>query len=243
MQNIGVQKEAIISYWTRRSTDFANLRQEELKSQKADLWIREILPYIPKDRSIRILDVGTGSGFFSILLAEEGYEHVTGIDLTPSMIEQARRLSSGMERQPDFRVMDAEYPEFADESFDVILTRNLTWTLPHLADAYQNWFRILKQGGVLLNFDADYGSREDTDTDLPANHAHRGISDELTRDHEKIMEALPNTYLSRPGTDVELLKISGFQKVSADFRLSDRVYGVVDKFYNPCRMFALRAYK
>ncbi len=34
-------------------------------------------------------------------------------------------------------VMDAENPEFADESFDVVISRNLTWTLPHADRAYE----------------------------------------------------------------------------------------------------------
>ena len=31
--------------------------------------------------------------------------------------------------------MDAEKPDFAPHSFDVLVTRNLTWGLPHLAEA------------------------------------------------------------------------------------------------------------
>ena len=51
---------------------------------------------------------------------------------------------------------DAEKLDFADESFDVVISRNLTWTLPHPIDAYQEWMRVLKKGGVLINFDAEY---------------------------------------------------------------------------------------
>ena len=119
--------EAVISYWGKRSEDFAGLRQRELRSNKADRWRNEILPRIPADRQqTRILDVGTGSGFFPIILAGEGYQYVTGIDLTPEMIRQARKLTGTMENAPDFYVMDAEKLSFPSESFDVILTRNLT---------------------------------------------------------------------------------------------------------------------
>ena len=59
--------------------------------------------------------MGCGTGFFSILLAREGYE-VTGIDLTPGMIRGAEELAaeelSAEERSRcRFQVMDAENPE------------------------------------------------------------------------------------------------------------------------------------
>ncbi|MCC8065981.1 MAG: class I SAM-dependent methyltransferase [Clostridiales bacterium] len=240
-QNI---KETVVAYWDVRAEDFAAQRREELVSNKAERWKREILPYIPKDRKhTRILDVGTGAGFFPLLLAEEGYEDVTGIDLTPAMIERAEQLAEGLDPRPVFCVMDAEQPVFPSETFDVILTRNLTWTLPHPDRAYREWYRLLRKGGVLLNFDADYGEEEKPGVELPREHAHMQIAPELTRKHGEIMAALPNTYLKRPGVDIEYLKNAGFAGVTVDFQLSDRIYQEIDKFYNPARMFALRAKK
>ena len=46
--------------------------------------------------------------------------------------------------------MDAENPDFPDGTFDVIVSRNLTWTLPDAEHAYQEWFRVLKPGGHLV---------------------------------------------------------------------------------------------
>ena len=44
-------------------------------------------------------------------------------------------------------------PEFSDGTFDVLVTRNLTWTLPDAGKkAYREWSRVLKEDGVLLNF-------------------------------------------------------------------------------------------
>ena len=41
-------------------------------------------------------------------------------------------------------------------AFDVIVTRNLTWDLPHPESAYREWHRVLRSGGILLNFDANW---------------------------------------------------------------------------------------
>lgn len=43
-----------------------------------------------------------------------------------------------------------------DESMDVIVTRNLTWNLEAPQKAYEEWYRVLKKGGILLNFDAGW---------------------------------------------------------------------------------------
>ena len=104
----------------------------------------------PRGRTLRVLDVGTGTGFFACLLAAEGHE-ATGIDLTPDMIAHAGHMAAVLGQDVRFLLMDAEEPDFEDESFDVLVTRNLTWTLPHIEKAYREWFRILKPGGVLLN--------------------------------------------------------------------------------------------
>ena len=48
--------------------------------------------------------------------------------------------------------MNAEELTFAPESFDVIVSRNLTWNLHDPKKAYQSWERVLKSGGLLLNF-------------------------------------------------------------------------------------------
>lgn len=98
-----------------------------------------------------------GTGFFACLFAAEGHE-ATGIDLTPDMIKHAEHMAAVLGLDATFRIMDAENPDFEPESFDVLVTRNLTWTLPHVEKAYREWYRILKPGGVLINFDADYSA-------------------------------------------------------------------------------------
>lgn len=75
---------------------------------------------------------------------KEGYQ-VTGVDLTPDMVENARTLAEEEKTDCEFFVMDAENLRFADESFDVVISRNLTWTLPDVKSAYREWVRVLKK--------------------------------------------------------------------------------------------------
>ena len=107
--------------------------------------------------------------------------------LTPEMVVNAKKLAKEEQVEPTFLVMDAEKLEFEDASFDMVISRNLTWTLPHAEEAYQEWKRVLKPGGILLNFDANYGNDDCSDTSgLPKNHAHYTVGDELLQECEEI---------------------------------------------------------
>ena len=151
-------KEFIEDYWTKRAPGFKSLRREELQSEKMRQWQEEICRHLPTEKPLKILDIGCGAGFFSILLAAKGYD-VTGIDLTESMIEEAAALAAEEKSNARFQVMDAEKLAFPDKTFDVIVSRNVTWNLPHPEKAYVEWLRVLKTGGLLLNYDAQVSSR------------------------------------------------------------------------------------
>ena len=150
-----------ITYWTRRAPSYSDVNQEELSGSQHSVWSRVIDQRIQShfgNRSrdqIRLLDVGTGPGFFAIILAELGYQ-VTAVDYTEAMLNQARKNAGPLASIIDFRRMDAEQLTFPDGAFDVIVSRNLTWNLPSPAKAYSQWTRVLKENGLLLNFDANW---------------------------------------------------------------------------------------
>ena len=139
----------IRKYWGRRAPSFSdNINQED-----PDRWMDVIEQEIPVSENCRVLDIGTGPGFFAVALAKRGYD-VTAVDLTPEMLEQAKKNAGPLAEKIHFLPMDAEHLDFPDNSFDVLVTRNLTWNLEHPDQAYAEWFRVMRPGGTLLNFDA-----------------------------------------------------------------------------------------
>ena len=50
--------------------------------------------------------------------------------------------------------MDCHNLNFPDETFDMVICRNITWTLDDPQKAYKEWLRVLKKGGRLLVSDA-----------------------------------------------------------------------------------------
>ena len=237
------RKEQIVHYWEKRSESFLEQRRSELANPIAKRWMKEIEKQIPAGRRLKILDVGCGAGFFSILLAKEGHE-VFGIDLTPEMIENAIQLAEEENADCCFRVMDAENPMFADETFDVVISRNLTWTLPNAEHAYGEWMRVLKTGGVLLNFDANYGKEDVADTKgLPEAHAHFKVGNEMLEECERIKSQLPISRKNRPAYDVAVLCENTAGEIRIDTSLGKRIYLEKDEFYNPAPMFSICAVK
>ena len=154
-----VLKKRITHYWSIRARAFADQRLRELDSPKARRWLEEIVPKLPEsadNKPLRVLDVGAGTGFFTFLLSPLGHE-VVGIDLTPAMIAKAKELARHLNISAEFFVMDAEAPSFAPGSFDAVISRNLTWTLPNLERAYRAWAKLLRPGGVLIKHELQPG--------------------------------------------------------------------------------------
>lgn len=248
-------KEQVENYWTKRADGFLELREAELHSNKYDRWEKEILYQLKEyelrlkkhngaelKNQLRILDIGCGCGFFGIILARNGYK-VTGIDLTPAMIERGKEFAIKHKCTMELLVMDAEKLEFEDDTFDVIISRNLTWTLPHIKEAYKEWRRVLKTGGLLLNYDAEYSKSYKKQDELPKEHAHCNISSQLKQQCHDIYNMLPSNTYSRPDWDRITLKEIGMNQINIKENAAKEIYIEKDKFYIADPIFRISAYK
>lgn len=150
-----MEQEIIEKFWTQASENYSNIINDELKSYRPEEWGALILGQGPAKPVLDILDTGTGPGFFAIILSQAGHR-VTGIDSAEGMLEKARANAAKFGVAPEFRQMDCHELPFPDQSFDLIVSRNVTWTLREPAEVYRQWQRILRPGGRLLIFDANW---------------------------------------------------------------------------------------
>lgn len=148
-------KKRIRHGWDISARGYSDLIQEDFYDERKYSWLDTILENSPQKDDMKILDTGCGPGFFSIILSEAGFD-VTGIDLSSQMIIEAEKNAEAMETDAIFKVMDIQHPDFEDDTFDLIVSRNVVWSLSEPESAYKNWFRILKPGGRLLVFDGDH---------------------------------------------------------------------------------------
>ena len=141
--------------------------------------------------------------------------------------------------------MDAENLDFPNESFDVILSRNLTWTLPNVENAYTQWYRVLRPNGILMNFDANYGNTsfyEETKK-INKDNVHKNVDSKLLKECDNIKNDLLISFKNRPFWDIEFLTSLGFE-CSCDYtNINNKLHGSKDKFCNPTKMFALYCIK
>ena len=246
------------SYWTGRAASYSEVNQLELSTQQRRKWSdclhAEIARQFPNSASefLRVLEVGTGPGFFAILLREIGYD-VTAIDLTPAMLAEAKKNAGEFAGKICWMEMNAEALDFADASFDVVVSRNLTWNLPHPDKAYAEWTRVLKPGGLLLNFDANwYAYLFDDEAQAAydrdrANSAERGVWDQNVGENFDVMEDIarrvPLSNIRRPEWDLALLQGLGLQ-AEADGQIWQHVWSEEEKLnFSSTPLFLVRAVK
>ena len=238
-------EQRVKDYWTQRSHDFGTVRKNELENEMGQRWLYEIEQFLPEGGSLDILDVGTGTGFFAVLLAQQGHR-VEGIDLTPAMLEEARTLAKQRNLDITFREMDAQNLAYPDGTFDVVISRNLTWTLPDPQRAYASWFRVLKPGGVLLNFDAEYAAHvrshsvQNRKVAPDSPYGHVGMTDALQQENDAITLSM-DIGQARPEWDGEVLTRVGFQSCQTDTQVGKRLLGELDLTTAP--MFGIFARK
>ena len=237
--------QRVKDYWTQRSHDFGTVRKNELENEMGQRWLHEIQRFLPEGRKLDILDVGTGTGFFAILLAEKGHR-VEGIDLTPAMLEEARWLAKQRNLDITFREMDAQNLDYPNDSFDVVISRNLTWTLPDPERAYASWFQVLKPGGVLLNFDAEYAAHvrshsvQNRKVAPDSPYGHVGMTEALQKENDDITLSM-DIGQARPEWDRQVLQKIGFSRCQIDKEVGQRLLGALDLTTAP--MFGIIARK
>jgi SAM-dependent methyltransferase len=96
----------------------------------------------------RVLDVGCGTGVVAVTAARLGAQ-VTGLDLTPALLERARENARIAGVEVDWREGDVENLPFADDAFDVVLSQFGHMFAPRPAVAVAQMLRVLKPGGTI----------------------------------------------------------------------------------------------
>jgi ubiquinone/menaquinone biosynthesis C-methylase UbiE len=97
-----------------------------------------------------VLDLGSGAGTDSLVAAQMvgASGSVTGIDMTPEMLEKARASAAEMGvENVTFIEADAERLPFDDGSYDVVISNGVIDLIPDKDAVFSEIFRVLAPGG------------------------------------------------------------------------------------------------
>ena len=100
-------------------------------------------------KRMHVLDVGCGTGNFSLKLARLGLK-VTGIDVSSDMLHAAERKAEEEELAIDFLLMDAHDIKFKDNYFDGVFSMAALEFMDKPERALDEMFRVVKKGGRIL---------------------------------------------------------------------------------------------
>lgn len=257
--------EEIKDYWNGRANTYSNGVRGELGDERRRWWELEFQA-VAKDvlvaaqgegRPARVLDIGCGPGFFSVLFAAKGCA-VDACDGSVEMLAHAR--SNVAEQLPDANVnfyrADFHSLPFDDNSFDLAVARNVTWLTRDPLAAYAEWLRVIRPGGKLVVFDSNWylyltdpALAEARCADMQSNALEgwdedaRASSDEERR-CEEIALQLPMTSIVRPAWDLEALTELGASQVEADEGAWRRLWTESEQmYYRSTPMFRIVAVK
>jgi ubiquinone/menaquinone biosynthesis C-methylase UbiE len=118
---------------------------ETLPERKYLLWRKKLRSLV---QGPRVLEVGVGTGrnipFYPRQIA------VTGIDITPAMLNQAAQRAAVLGVTPDLRLGDVQNLTFPDASFDNVVATFVFCSVPDPVLGLREIKRILKPGGKLF---------------------------------------------------------------------------------------------
>ena len=95
-----------------------------------------------------VLEIAVGTGLN--LPHYPDHVRLTGIELSPAMLERAKQRARELGREVDLRLGDATALEFGDESFDTVVSTFSLCTIPDDAAAVGEAWRVLRPGGRFL---------------------------------------------------------------------------------------------
>lgn len=172
----------------------------------------------------KILDIGCGTGNYSIRLAELGYE-VVGIDISDEMLDIARGKAKEKNLNIKFYNMDIYDLKFDDGEFDGAFSMAAFEFVEDTERALSEIFRVVKIGGQILigtiNKDSSWGElylSEDLQRNSVFKYAHFKIIEDFTRIYsDKVVDKKECLFIS-PSADIEDINMEKEEELSRSER-------------------------
>jgi ubiquinone/menaquinone biosynthesis C-methylase UbiE len=136
----GLPMEGVIASWYAKTT------RKDINRHK--LMAQQLVEKIPVNGSV--LEIAPGPGYFCIELAKLGKYQITGLDISKSFVEIARRNAKEAGFKIDFRAGNASAMPFKDGTFDFTFCQAAFKNFSEPVQAIAEMYRVMKPGGTAV---------------------------------------------------------------------------------------------
>jgi SAM-dependent methyltransferase len=134
------------TYDSKWGIDFGDIGQAQVLGK-----LRKLVGSELDDGYDRSLEIGAGTGYFSLNLLQSGVvAEATCTDISPGMMATLGRNAQRLGLKVRTARADAESLPFADASFDLVLGHAVLHHLPNLRRAFGEFHRVLRPGGRIV---------------------------------------------------------------------------------------------
>jgi ubiquinone/menaquinone biosynthesis C-methylase UbiE len=153
----GLPMEGPIASW------YAKVTLNDLKRHQ--MFAAQLAEKIPAGG--RVLEIAPGPGYFCIELAKLGNFQITGLDISKSFVEMARKNAAEAGFKIDFRQGNASAMPFADGDFDFTFCQAAFKNFSEPVKAIAEMYRVLRPGGTAVIIDMRHDvSAEEMDREV-----------------------------------------------------------------------------
>ena len=219
-----------------------------------EAWKKLLERHLSLPPESRVLDAGCGNGFLSIILAQMGWQ-VTALDQSRTAIEKAEENAEkfGVCDRIRFCWSDTVRTPLESDSYDAVLSRHASALFLYPYECYEEWYRLLKKGAPLLNYDANWLSPLWNDTLAKIfmedeEKIREQVADYTDMYHDRFallkLSQYPLAYERRPEWDVQTCTRIGFQNIVTEILSNEGLLPpVLARRFNSIPMFMIRAEK
>lgn len=139
---------AASSYDAKWGIDFGDIGRDQTRQK-----LEKALGGLPTEPFGRALEIGSGTGYFSLNLMQEGViSELVATDVSTGMLGSLEATASrlGLADRIATQQADAERLPFEDASFDLVLGHAVLHHIPDLAQAFSEFDRVLRPGGAIV---------------------------------------------------------------------------------------------
>jgi SAM-dependent methyltransferase len=134
------------TYDTKWGIDFGEIGRNQVLGK-----LRKLLGPELEDGYARSLEIGAGTGYFSLNMLQAGVvDEATCTDISPGMVATLAANAERLGLPVQATRADAESLPFADQSFDLVLGHAVLHHLPNLRRAFNEFHRVLRPGGRIV---------------------------------------------------------------------------------------------